>query len=98
MFSLYTVETLFQLSHFINVGLHQRALVILVDLLDGKLRVAPDDELFDSEVRRDPKTGKQPIILFHIVCWHLPGEVHLDHVLEVLSSGGNEQYASPGTL
>ena len=40
---------LFQLSHFIDVGLHQRALVVLVDLLDDELRVAPDDELLDSE-------------------------------------------------
>src|SRR3954462_5139681 len=98
MFSLYTVETLFQLSHFVDVGLHQRALVILVDLLDDKLRVAPDDEHLDSEVRRDPKTGKQPFILCRIVCRLLPGEVHLDHVLEVLSGGGDKQYASRDTL
>ena len=32
---------LFQLSHFIDVGLHQWALVIFVDLFDDKLRVAP---------------------------------------------------------
>ena len=95
---MYTVKTLFHLSHFIDVGLHQRALVILVDLLDDKLRVASDDEFLDSEVRRDPKTGKQCFVLCRIVGLHLPGEVHLDHVLEVLSGGRDKQYASPGAL
>ena len=64
---MYTVKTLFQLSHFIDVGLHQRALVIFVDLFDDKLRIAPDNEFLDSEVRRDPKTSKQPFVLCRIV-------------------------------
>ena len=67
-------------------------------MLDDKLRVAPDDELLDYEVRRDPKTGKQPLVLSSVVCGHLPGEVHLDHLLEVLSGGRDKQYASPGAL
>ena len=72
---------LFQLPHFIDVGLHQRALVIFVDLFDNKLRVAPDDEFLDLEVCRDPETDKQSLVFSCIVRRHLPGKVHLDHVL-----------------
>ena len=32
------------------------------------LMKASDDEFLDSEVRRDPKTGKQPFVLSRIVC------------------------------
>ena len=98
MLRLYTIKALFQLSHFIDVGLHQRALVVFVDLLHDKLRIAPDDEFLDSEVCRDPKTSKQPLVLGSVVRSYLPREVHLDHILEVLSSGRDQQYASPGAL
>ena len=64
---MYTVEALLQLPHLIYVGLHQRALIIFVDLSDDKLRITPDDELFDSEVCRDPETGKQALVLGGVV-------------------------------
>ena len=68
MLCLYTVKTLLQLPHFIYAGLHQRALVVLVNLLDDKLRITPDDELLDPEVCRDPETGNQPLVLSSVVC------------------------------
>ena len=93
-----TVKALLQLPHFIYVGFHQWALIILVDLPDDKLRITPGDELLDSEVCRDPETGKQPLVLRSVVGGNLPGKVHLDHILEVLSGGRDEQYASTGAL
>lgn len=63
MLCLQTIKMLLQLANFIHVSLHQRALIILVDLFDDELRITFDDELPDSEVRRDPKTSKQPLVL-----------------------------------
>ena len=71
---------------------------MLVDLSDNELRVTPDDELLNSEVCRDPETGKLPLLLNGVVCGHLPGKVHLDHILEVLSGGCDEQHTSTGAL
>ena len=52
MLRLYTVKEIFQFPHLIHLSFPQRALIIFVDLPDDELRVAPDDELFNSEVRR----------------------------------------------
>src|SRR3954471_13471866 len=98
MFHLQAVKALFQLSHFINVSLHQRTLVIFVHLADDKLRVTPDNELLDPKFYRDPETGKQSFILCSIVGCLLLGKVHLDYVLEVLSGGCNKQHASTGAM
>ena len=67
MLRLYTVKALLQLPHLIYVIFHQRALIIFVDLPDDELRVALDDELFDSEVRRNPETGKQTLVLGGVI-------------------------------
>ena len=67
MLRLYTIKALLQFTHSIHLSFHQRALIIFVDLLDDELRVAPDDELFDSEVHRDPETGKQALVLGSVV-------------------------------
>ena len=93
-----TVKAFLQVPHIIYVSLHQWALIILVDLPNNKLRVTPDDELLNLEVCRDPETGKQPFVFHSVVGGHLPGKVHLDYVLEVLSGGCDKQYASPGAM
>ena len=62
-----TVKMLLQLSHFIYVCFHQRALIIFVDLPDDKLGVTSDDELLDPKVCRDPETGKQSFIFYSVV-------------------------------
>ena len=49
-------------------------------------------------VYHDPEIGKQPLVVSYVVCGHLPGKVHLDYVLEVLSGGCDEQYAGTNTL
>ena len=67
MLCLQSIKALFQHPHFIYIGLYQRALVILVHLLDDELRITSDDELPDSEVCRDPETGKQSIVLRRVV-------------------------------
>ena len=98
MLRLYTVEALLQLPHLIYVGHHQWDLVILVDLPNNKLRVTPDDELLHPEVCHDPEIGKQPLLLSGVVHGHLPGKLHLDHLLEVLFGGCNKQHAGTGAL
>ena len=98
MLRLDTVKALLKLPHFIYVSFHQWDLVILVDLPDNELRVTPDDELLNPEVCRDPETGKQSLVLSSVVGGHLPGEVDLDYVLEVLSGGRDEQHTGTGAL
>src|SRR6266566_8112985 len=98
MLCLKTIKALFQLSHFIDVCVHQWALVIFINLPHDELGVTSDDELSDPKVCRDPETGKQSFILCHVVRRSLPGKMHLDDVLEVLSGGCNEQHAGTGAL
>ena len=52
--------------------------------------------LLNPEVCRDPETGKQSLVRSSVVGGHLPGEVHLDHVLEVLSGGCDEHHTGTG--
>src|SRR3990170_4736312 len=91
---LQSIKALLQLSHFLNVCLHQWTLVILVYLPHHKLSVSMNDQLLDSQFCCDPKPGKESFIFCSVVSGLLPGEMHLNHVLEVLPSGCDEKNAS----
>ena len=68
------------------------SLAISIGTSHGAYKFTPE------QCTRDPKTGKQPLIFSSVVGGHLPGEVHLDHVLEVLSGGRDEQHTGTGAL
>ena len=98
MLCLQSFEVLFQLPHFIHLGLYQRALVVLVYLLHDELRITSDDELSNSKECRDPETGQQHLVLRCVVRRLFTGKVHLDYVLEALSGGHDEKHADTSTL
>src|SRR3989337_2257517 len=95
---LKSVKALLQLSHFLDVCLHQWALIILVNLPHHKLRISTNDQLLDSQFCCDPEPGKESFIFCSIVGSLLPGEMHLNHILEVLPRGSNEKHASSCSL
>src|SRR3990170_4232371 len=84
---LQSVKTLLQLPHLFDVCLHQWTLVILIHLPHHKLRVSMDDQLLNPQLCCDPEPGKESFILCSVVGSFLPGKMHLDHILEVFSSG-----------
>ena len=45
-----------------------------------------------------PVCCEQSLVLSSVVGGHLPGEVHLDHVLEVFSGGCDEEHTGTGAL